>query len=74
MITNCGRKKLEMEAERLQNEFVTLKTAIEEAINKGQKSRADLNDIPGSGPVSNEHFTLTHMNEGSGIIGWVDDF
>jgi len=65
---------LEMELKRLQNEFVTLKTAIEEAINKGQKSRTDLNDIPRSSLVSNEHFTLTHMSAGSGIVGWVDDF
>ena len=63
-----------MEAERLQKEFVTLKIAIEEAINKGQKSKADLNDVPGSGLVPNEHFTRAHMNAGSGIVGWVDDF
>jgi len=43
---------LEMEVERLQNEVVTLKTAIEEAIREGQKSMDDLNDIPRSGLVS----------------------
>jgi len=51
-ITNRGSKKLEMEAKRLHDEVVTLKTAIEEAINKGQKSMDDLNDIPRSGLVS----------------------
>jgi len=52
VITNLGSKKLEMEVERLHDEVVTLKTAIEEAINKGQKSMDDLDDIPKSGRVS----------------------
>jgi hypothetical protein len=52
---------------------VTLKTAIAEAINKGQKSLADLNDIPGSGPVSHKKSALTRTNAGLGIAGWVDD-
>ena len=63
-----------MEEKRLHDEFVTLKTAIEEAINKGQKSLDDLNDIPRSDLVSNKDFALTYMNAGSGIVGWVDDF
>jgi len=63
-----------MEVERLHDEVVTLKTAIEEAIREGQKSMDDLNDIPRSGLVSNEDFALTHMNAGSGVVGWVDDF
>ena len=65
---------MEIEAKRLEDEFVTLKTAIEEAIIKGQKSRGGLNDIPGSGLVSNEDFALTSMNTGSGVVGWIDDF
>ena len=43
---------MEMEVERLHDEVVTLKTAIEEAIREGQKSGDDLNDIPKSGLVS----------------------
>jgi len=74
VITNRGSKKLEMEVERLQDEFVTLKMAIEEAITKGQKSLAGLNDIPESDLVSDEDFDLTHMNGGSGVVGWVDNF
>lgn len=66
--------KLEIEVKRLQDEFVTLKMAIEEAIIKGQKSVAVLSDIPESGSVSNEDFALTRVNAGSGIVGWVDDF
>ena len=65
---------MEMEVKRLHDEVVTLKTAIEEAINKGQKSIDDLNDIPGSGQVSNKDFALTHMNAGSGVVGRFDDF
>ncbi|HUW46327.1 MAG TPA: hypothetical protein VMW50_11110 [Dehalococcoidia bacterium] len=63
-----------MEVKRLQDEFVTLKTAIEEAIIKGQKSVAVLSDIPESDLVSDEDFALTCVNAGSGVIGWVDDF
>ena len=44
--------KLEKDGKRLQEEVVTLKTAIEEAIREGQKSMDDLNDIPKSSPVS----------------------
>jgi hypothetical protein len=65
---------VEIEAKRLQDEFVTLKTAIEEAIIKGQKSRGGLSDIPGSGLVSNEDFALTSVNARSEVVGWVDDF
>jgi hypothetical protein len=63
-----------MEVKSLQGEFVTLKTAIEEAINEGQKSIDDLNDIPTAGLVLNKDFAITSMNAGSGVVGWVDDF
>jgi len=65
---------LEMEAKRLQDEFVTLKTAIEEAIIKGQKSMGDLDGMPRYGLVSDEDFALTCVNASSGVVGWVDDF
>ena len=64
---------MEMEVESLHDDVATLKTAIEEAIIKGQKSMGDLNDILGSGLVSNEDFVLTCVNEGSGVVGWIDD-
>ena len=63
-----------METKILQDEFATLKAAIEEAIIKGQKSLADLDDISGSALVSNEDFALTCVNTGSGVVGWLDDF
>jgi hypothetical protein len=74
VIVNRGSKKVEMEVKCLQDEFVTLKTAIEEAIIKGQKSVAVLSDIPESDLVSNEDFALTCVNVGSGIVGWLNDF
>jgi len=58
----------------LQDEFVTLKMAIEEAIIKGQKSVAVLSDIPESDLVSKEDFALTCVNAGPGVVGWIDDF
>ena len=67
-------KKLEMEGKRLHDEFLTLKIAIEEAIIKAQRSRGNLNDVPGSGLVSDEGFALTGVNMGSGVVGWIDDF
>jgi hypothetical protein len=63
-----------MEVKRLHDEVAILKTAIEEAIKNGQKSIDDLNDISGSGLVSNKDFDLTCVNAGSGVVGWVDDF
>jgi hypothetical protein len=74
VITNRGSKKLEMEVKCLYDDVMTLKTAIEEAIIKGQKSLGELNDIPGSGLVSNEDFVFTCANAGSGVVGWIDDF
>jgi len=71
---NRGGKKLEMEVKCLQDEVMTLKTAIEEAIIKGQKSVAVLSDIPESDLVSDEDFALTCVNAGSGVVGWADDF
>jgi hypothetical protein len=74
VIANRRSKKLEMEVKRLYDDVVTLKAAIEEAIIKGQQSRDDLSDIPGSGLVSNEDFAFTYVNAGSGVVGWLDDF
>ena len=65
---------MEMETKCLYDDVMTLKTAIEEAIIKGQKSVAVLSDIPDSDLVSNEDFALTCVNAGSGVVGWIDDF
>jgi hypothetical protein len=63
-----------MEVERLYDDVMTLKAAIEEAIIKGQKSMAVPNDILGYGLVSEEDLVCTSMNAGSGVVGWIDDF
>ena len=74
MIISKGRRKLETEIKCLYDDVVTLKTAIEEAIIKGQKSLAGPSDVPESDLVSNGDFVLTCVNTGSGIVGWLDDF
>jgi hypothetical protein len=63
-----------MEVKYLHEEIATLQAAIEEAINKGQKSMDGLNDLPGPVLISNKDFALPHMNAGSEVVGWVDDF
>ncbi|MFW6117905.1 MAG: hypothetical protein ACOC6R_00235 [Chloroflexota bacterium] len=68
-ITSLGSNKLEKDGKRLQNQVVTLKTAIEEAISKGQKSMDGLSDISRSRLVSNKDVVLTHMNAGSEVVG-----
>ena len=65
---------MKREVKRLHDDVVALKTAIEEAIIKGQNSLAGLNDIPEPGLVSNEDFALARKNTGSRVAGWVDDF
>jgi hypothetical protein len=59
---------LETEVERLNDEVVTLKTAIEEAIRERQKSMDDLNDIHGSGLVSNKEFALICVNSSLMVV------
>jgi len=59
---------LETEVERLHEEVVTLKMAIEEAIREGQKSLDDLNDIPRSGRVSNKDFALICVNSSLVVV------
>ena len=67
---------MELEVERLHDEVVTLKTAIEEAIREGQKSVDDINDIPKSGVVSKRTLPSPTIKQvaSSEVVGWVDDF
>jgi hypothetical protein len=74
LITIKGSKELETEVKCLEDEVMTLKTAIEEAIIKGRESIGSLNDILGSDLVSDDDFALTCVNAGSGVVGWLDDF
>jgi hypothetical protein len=73
-IITKGRSKLETEVKCLEREVMTLKTAIEEAIMKGQKSLAVFTDVPESSVVFDEDPGLTCRGTGSGVVGWVDDF
>lgn len=73
-ITNAGSKKLKTEVKSLYDDVMTLKTAIEEAIMKGQKSFGGLGDIAESVVISDEELDLIDVHGGSGVVGWVDDF
>ena len=74
VITNRGSKEWEMEMKCLREEFVILKAAIEEAINKGQLLVDDLNDIHKYGMDFSKDFVYTYVNADLGVVGWVDDF
>ena len=74
VMTSKGSKAPETEIKCLYDEVTTLKTAIEEAIIKGQKSLDLLSDIPESDAVFDEDFALTRADAGPGVVGWVDDF
>ena len=65
---------MEIEVKSLYDDVITLKMAIEEAIIKGQKSFGALSDITESGVITDEDLDRTHMNGGSGVVGWVDNF
>lgn len=62
-----------METKCRYDEVMTLKTAIEEAIIKGQKSFGALSHVTESGMSSDEELDLIDVEEGSGVVGWVDD-
>jgi hypothetical protein len=64
---------LEIEAKRLQDEFVALKLAIEEAIAKGQRSRPGFREIPGRTLVLDKTSVLARVRARPGVVGWVDD-
>jgi hypothetical protein len=74
LIAIKGSKESATEVKCLEDEVMILKTAIEEAITKGQKSLALLSDIPQSGVAFEEDFALTCADAGPGVVGWVDDF
>jgi hypothetical protein len=74
VITDREGRELKMELKSRQDEFASLKKAIEGEINEGQKSIDDFYDITTSGLVLNKGFALTYRNLGSDVIGWVDDF
>jgi hypothetical protein len=64
---------LEIEAKRLQDEFVILKLALEEAIIKGQRSTSDLGDVSGHTAVSKQCSMPSDATAKPGVVGWIDD-
>lgn len=72
--TSRGSKKVEIEVKSLYDEVMTLRMAIEEAIIKGQKSVGGLSDVRGADLFSNNDLGSTCVNEGSGVVGWIEDF
>lgn len=68
-----GSTKSAMETKCRYDEVMTLKTAIEEAIMKGQRSFGALSRTEESGMSSDEELDLIGLGEGSGVVGWVDD-
>ncbi len=65
---------MKMELKSRQDEVASLKKAIEGEITEGQKSIDDFDDITTSGLVLNKGFALIYRNQGSDVIGWVEDF
>jgi len=65
---------LETKVERLEDEFLALKTALEEAIIAGERSMGDPGEIPYYTLVSNERSASTGAAPRPGVAGWVDDF
>jgi hypothetical protein len=73
-MTNLGSTKLEKDGKRFQDDVAALKTAIEEAINKGQKSVDGLSNVRRSGLVSHKDFALPRTNSGSRTVARLADF
>lgn len=64
---------METEVKCLYDEILTLRTAIEDAIIKGQKAFGKLSDSTESGMTAAEELDLIDVSGGSGLVGWVDD-
>lgn len=62
-----------MQIERLDDEFLALKTALEEAIMKGQRLTDDLGEVPDCASVPNEYVICARTPAGPGVVGWIDD-
>ena len=63
---------METDVKCLYDEVLILKTAIEEAIMKGQKAFGALSDSTESGMTADESLGLVDVEGGSRLVGWVD--
>ena len=64
---------MEMQIERLEDEFLALKTALEEALIKGQRLTGDLGEVSDFSLVSSEYSISARATARPGVVGWVDD-
>lgn len=74
VITSARSQRLETEVKYLHDEIMTLKTAIEEAIIKGQNSLDPVSDVPESDVAFEENLAVTCADAVPGTVGWIDDF
>ena len=68
-----GGSRLKREVKCLDDEVLTLKMAIEEAIIRGQRSFGALGDTTESAVIADEELALDEANGDSGLVGWIDD-
>jgi hypothetical protein len=73
VIASKGGSRLKREVKCLDDEVLTLKMAIEEAIIKGQKTFGALTDTARSGMTADDELDLIDVNGDSGLVGWIDD-
>ena len=74
LINDLGGEELGVEGLRFYDEVMTLTSAIEEAIIRGQRSLAVYGDIRESAVASNEDLAVGCVNAGPGVVGQADDF
>jgi hypothetical protein len=72
VIARKGSSRLGTDVKCLYDEVLTLKTAIEEAIIKGQKAFGTLSDSTESGMTADAELDLADVEGGSRFVGWVD--
>jgi len=73
VIASKGGSRLKREVKCLDDEVLTLKVAIEEAIIKGQKTFGALSDTTKSGMTADDEPDVVDANGDSGLVGWIDD-
>jgi hypothetical protein len=74
MINDPGSEQLSIEGLRLYDQVMALTSAIQEAIIRGQRSVAVLDDVRESSLCIHGDLTLTRSSAGPGVVGWADDF
>jgi hypothetical protein len=73
VIARKGSSRLETDVKCLYDEVLTLTTAIEEAIIRGQKAFGTLSGSTQSIMTADEELDLADVQRRSRLVGWVDD-